>query len=346
MSNHLGFEPTSKPNYYFVSYNNEDVERVGMIAGNLAHSNVPLWYDYGIEYGEGWESIISEKLQNSQAMILFFTKGILTKENSYVRKEYKMATEFFDKKVYVVMMDEIANKDVPYEKVPWWIDIQEKQNINIFNINDLSKISEEILNALGLATHEDKMNQIIMNYRILYDLGKTEEAESYLSEYLKGISLSGKAICVANLFIQTPEIFHNSTNVSEITGLENPLINHTGKTAHLYEGVQVTLSSDKYQIGNQSMFHRGNRGDAHIITIWKNGEYFYTIGGLIEAYRLTAYYDSIDDIIYVIYESEKETNIDDGFDVTDYIGITTIEHPCDDAVCSDFKYLVPKNKKS
>jgi hypothetical protein len=61
MSNYLGFEPCNKPNYYFVSYNSEDAERVGLIAQRLSHSNVPLWYDYGINYGEGWEAKISEK---------------------------------------------------------------------------------------------------------------------------------------------------------------------------------------------------------------------------------------------------------------------------------------------
>ena len=36
MSNYLGFEPSECPEYYFVSYNNEDAVRVGEIAGRLA----------------------------------------------------------------------------------------------------------------------------------------------------------------------------------------------------------------------------------------------------------------------------------------------------------------------
>ena len=75
MSNFLGFEPCQKPNYFFVSYNNEDTERVGLIAPRISHSNVPLWYDYGIDYGEEWENIISEKISHSKAVLLFFTKN-------------------------------------------------------------------------------------------------------------------------------------------------------------------------------------------------------------------------------------------------------------------------------
>ena len=74
MSNYLGFEPTDGPEFYFVSYNNEDADRVGPVAGMMAHSGIPLWYDYGIEYGEKWSAIINSKIAGSKAVILFFTR--------------------------------------------------------------------------------------------------------------------------------------------------------------------------------------------------------------------------------------------------------------------------------
>ena len=80
MSCYLGFAPSDRPNYYFVSYNSEDVDRITPIAKSLFHAGVPLWYDFGLEYGEKWESQISEKIMNLQAILLFFTKGILTKQ--------------------------------------------------------------------------------------------------------------------------------------------------------------------------------------------------------------------------------------------------------------------------
>lgn len=342
MSNYLGFKPCNKPNYYFVSYNNEDAERVGLITQRLYHSNVPLWYDYGIDYGEGWEAKISEKIAKTQAVILFFTKGILFKENSYVHKEYKMATEFFNKKVYVVMMDSIENKSVPYDKVPWLIDIQEKQCINIVGMNDLDKISNEVLSALGIHSHEDKMNQIIKNYRLLYGSGKIEEAESYLSEYLKGKSLYGKAKCIANMFSGKIEGLSLRSSVKEIRGpLTQPLKNHQGTFVdRFHECQQVTINKVVFTFGNTFLFHRGCMGDAHIINVWKDSENIYTIGGLVEAYNLNVYYDTIDDIIYIIYTSEQE-NRENGINhFKDCISVVTIEDPLGNAICNSFKWLV------
>ncbi len=101
MSVFLGFQPTKSREYYFVSYNNEDATRVGSIAKALSESGVNLWYDHGIEYGDNWEPTITEKILNAKAIILFFTKGILPKSNSYVQKEYKIATQHYDKKIYL-----------------------------------------------------------------------------------------------------------------------------------------------------------------------------------------------------------------------------------------------------
>ena len=47
MSQYLGFQPTKNPNYYFVSYNNEDADRVGAITQKIAESGIDLWYDHG-----------------------------------------------------------------------------------------------------------------------------------------------------------------------------------------------------------------------------------------------------------------------------------------------------------
>lgn len=138
MSNYLGFKPTEEPDYYFVSYNNEDADRVGSIASQLSDAGMHLWYDCGIEYGENWEKTIALRIQKAQAVLLFFTKDILFKENSFVEKEYTLATQFFDRKVYVVMMDRIENKDVPYDKAFWWIDINKKQCISAYESQDVS----------------------------------------------------------------------------------------------------------------------------------------------------------------------------------------------------------------
>ena len=149
MSNYLGFKPSDNSKYYFVSYNNEDAARVGPIASALADSGVSLWYDYGLEYGEKWEPTIAEKIDNSKAVILFFTKGILDKKSSFVQKEYKMATLAYQKKIFVVLMDDIQTKDIPYDKMGWWLDIQELQCINAFSISNTSNLVVKIAEAIG-----------------------------------------------------------------------------------------------------------------------------------------------------------------------------------------------------
>lgn len=163
MAEDFGFNPCSEPGYYFISYNSEDAERVGAIARKLHSNNVPLWYDYGIPYGEKWEAIIAEKIKKSQAVILFFTKGILFKEDSYVKKEYRIATKNFKKKVYVVMLDYIDVESVPLDKVFWFNDIRDNHNIDIVDINDPDIISNEIMSAIDIKTGEKKQNQAIEN---------------------------------------------------------------------------------------------------------------------------------------------------------------------------------------
>ena len=91
---YLGFRASDNPKYYFLSYNSEDADRVGEIASQMSRAGIELWYDKGIEYGEKWERTIAEKIYGCQAVVLFFTRGILYKENSYVEKEYKMALKF------------------------------------------------------------------------------------------------------------------------------------------------------------------------------------------------------------------------------------------------------------
>ena len=72
---------------------------------------------------------------------------------------YPIQWLFFKKKVYVILMDEIANNDVPYDKVPWWIDIQSQQCINIANNNDFGLVTTEILKAIGMQFHNACLNR-------------------------------------------------------------------------------------------------------------------------------------------------------------------------------------------
>ena len=341
MSCYLGFEPTDRPNYYFVSYNSEDIERISPIAKSVFHAGVPLWYDFGLEYGEKWETQISGEIMNSQAILLFFTKGILMKQNSYVRKEYEMATKFFGRKVFVVMMDKIENKDVPFDKVPWWIDIQEHQSIDVSNMTDMDAIVCRILQALGMQTREERMGHLIENYKSLYDAGRSDEAEAYLAEYLHGQSLAGKAQTIRNVVLQRIEGL-KALCATEIRGkLDTELIDHAGhRRDAFFECHRITLDETVFTIGNSFVFHRGNRGDAHVINIWRDDELIYTAGGLIDANDTQAYYDRSDDIIYICFSSAEEEIVEGEVEETFFTTTIAVEDPKGDAVCTMFKEVI------
>ena len=148
MSNYLGFMPTDSSGYWFVSYNNEDAERVSELACAINDAGIPLWYDYGIEYGEEWAGRINEKIAGARGMILLLTRGVLQKDNSYVQKEYRIASEA-GTRIIVLLVDEISSRDVPVRKLDWWVDIRGKQCLEICKLNDREKMIGEIQRALN-----------------------------------------------------------------------------------------------------------------------------------------------------------------------------------------------------
>ncbi len=340
MSEYLGFEPSKNPVYFFVSYNSEDKNSVGNIAKTMMHSGINLWYDFGIDYGNKWEAIITQKIKDSQGVILFFTKGILLKDDSYVQKEYKIA-KFLKRKIYVVLIDKISAEDIPVEKISWWIDICDNQTVNLFESKDIYAMIERLSMLLGVQTHEDRMNMIISAYNALYFEGRIDEADNVLSEYLHNVSLKGKTEVIANIVSGGFQKVNVLSAAEDKNHLEHPLPTHTGeKRNDFFECGQLAINGDIFTVGNDFIFHRGARGDAHVIWIWKNGELIHTIGGLIEAWKLSVYWDSVDNIIYVSYRSEKEENLRNGnYIVSEWQSITSVENPNEMASCTDFRFI-------
>ena len=162
MSNYLGFMPTDSSEYYFVSYNNEDADRVGPVAAGMMRSGIPLWYDYGIEYGENWAAQINEKISGAKAMLLVFTQGVLEKDHSYVQKDYKIA-RLFRKKVIVLHLDKIHHEDVPVSRADWWVDINDNQCVNLYSFTDPQAVLREIRHALGYP-EIDKSYDLYLSY--------------------------------------------------------------------------------------------------------------------------------------------------------------------------------------
>lgn len=147
--------------------------------------------------------------------------------NSYVQREYKIATQFYDRKVYVIMLDEIKKEEIPVEKVAWWIDINEKQGINGYEFTDTPKLVEKISSSLGIQNHEGEMNKIIDRYNELYHAGRITEAEACLSEYFHGISLMGKVHLVVNILCGTLQNTKLVSPANTIKGkLPKPFLAH------------------------------------------------------------------------------------------------------------------------
>ncbi len=131
MSTNFGFEPDVKDGeYYFISYNSEDIGRVGEYALKLHKMGVPLWYDYGLEPGEAqWEAQIADHISKCKALIMFITQGIFQKDQSYVKLEYDIATTMYGnrKTVYIVLLDEINEKEVRQQYQFWWAKLKQYQ---------------------------------------------------------------------------------------------------------------------------------------------------------------------------------------------------------------------------
>ena len=150
MSGYLGFEPLEhKSDFYFVSYNNEDSDRVGILVRRLHEEGVRIWYDKGLTFDEKWEMEIAQKIRECGAMLLFITAGVLQKEKSFVRKEYQRAKKM-KKKIYVAILDRINDEDVPDHSSFWWDDVQEHQGIDLTRTPSPHEQTGLLLDALGV----------------------------------------------------------------------------------------------------------------------------------------------------------------------------------------------------
>lgn len=145
MAADFGFLPSNEDGAYFISYNSEDSDRVGAIARELNALGLLMWYDCGLEYGAEWERQIAAHIKSCKAVIMFITKKIFDKEKSYVRKEYEMAVDYYDKKVYVVMLDSIDKRSIPEQFLGWWIDLTHMHCIT-------NPTAQEIMRAVGFTS--------------------------------------------------------------------------------------------------------------------------------------------------------------------------------------------------
>ena len=144
MAGYLGFDATDTKPYIFISYNTEDQVRLSKIAQALRDHQVNIWYDNGIHRisDEEWQEQIAIHIREAEIVFFFLTQGIFEKKNSFVKKEYDLATRHA-KKVCLVMLDKIDPEIIPAKYDFWWGEIKSRQCIEAADMSDV-KIAEEI----------------------------------------------------------------------------------------------------------------------------------------------------------------------------------------------------------
>lgn len=147
MAGYLGIEASDLKPFVFISYNNEDQERLYGIMKHLERHEISIWYDNGIKRvsDEEWKEQIAIHIREASILFFFISKGIFVKSDSFVRKEYDLAVRH-SKKMCIVLLDEIDNKIIPAKYDFWWGEIQNKQCINTKGLSDediSNKIWEE-----------------------------------------------------------------------------------------------------------------------------------------------------------------------------------------------------------
>ena len=130
MASNFGFAPSKKKGAYFISYNTEDAERIAPIVFDLHKSGLDIWYDGGLKHGGNkWDNQIAGKMMDCTAVIMFITEGIFKKPESYVKTEYEMAVDIYDKRIFVVMMDTIDRKvfrtEIGLNYAPWYTQLKQ-----------------------------------------------------------------------------------------------------------------------------------------------------------------------------------------------------------------------------
>ena len=171
MSQYLGFDPTTNMrSYLFVSYDSGDAERIAPILTSLHNKGVEMWYDHGIEYGENWSGQLAERIGQSSAVLMFISKTVFNREESFVYKEYIMAKEFYKKSVYAVILDNIEKDSVSARWLPWWIEMRQKQCVQAWKADTNDSIAAMIESAVTPSPQKASDE-----YRILEDLQKQGE---------------------------------------------------------------------------------------------------------------------------------------------------------------------------
>jgi hypothetical protein len=75
--------------FFFISYKREDLPRIKPFLADVGRHGHNVWYDKGIPGGAEWDALIEERIQSSQALLVFLSQAAV--HSKYVRREVKFA---------------------------------------------------------------------------------------------------------------------------------------------------------------------------------------------------------------------------------------------------------------
>ncbi|MBQ2794288.1 MAG: toll/interleukin-1 receptor domain-containing protein [Clostridia bacterium] len=282
MSKNLGITAVGEGIYYFISYNSDDEKRVSQIVKVLEQYSLPMWYDNGLKVGDEWEREIADRIQGSEAVILFLTEGIFKKDSSYVQKEFTMATRFFNKRVYVVLLDKIENANIPNKYLSFYIDLCNMQAIDAANFSDAHSLVSRMMTELGYEPNpEEYIERLKEKYEGLNDDEKLQLAGEFFELWSAKRELAARAKMIAELYL------HNSLNT-------------VGDEFSLNGKIGIGLSI--YRAETKTCFHTHTGYDAENMYITRDGATVFTVGGRFEPTQLLMYYDSDSDTLFVPFD--------------------------------------------
>ena len=179
MSRNLGIKASNKGDFYFVSYNSEDEARVSEYVQLLSEHGVTLWYDDGIRKSKKWEEELADNLEKCKAVIMFVSKSIFAKQESYVRTEFNIAKNNFGKEIYIIHLDEVKPSDIPNRYTFWWASISDLQSFEAFRHKSVSSCVYEILDSLGIDGVEDEESSYTKDFKHFVE--KVSASEGFLA---------------------------------------------------------------------------------------------------------------------------------------------------------------------
>ena len=125
---------------------------------------------------------------------------MFSKPQSYVTTEYEMATEYFDKTVCAVHIDDISKADKPNAHLGWWINVTQRQSLIVSQYPSEERLMDEFARMLKISNHRERVSTAMEQYQHLLAIGDSDRAQAILQSVLHEQIIETKARLVAKLF--------------------------------------------------------------------------------------------------------------------------------------------------